>query len=441
MPKYYIWTIGCQMNKADSDCMANYLEHSGYSRTEMADEAEVILLNSCVVRQNAEDKVINKLNSLRGLKRRSPGAVIALTGCMVGSEIDDLSKRFPWVDLFFRPQQWEVFFQWAGSHGLGGADNKGFITPHRLPVSELIPIMHGCDSFCSYCVVPYRRGRAKSRDLHEICCQVEALVQRGVKEVTLLGQIVDSYGLDLPSRPDLADLLTELNKIEGVLRIRFLTNHPNYMSHKLIQAVAGLEKVCEYISLPVQAGDNEVLKAMRRGYTVEHYYDLVGQIRGTIPDVSLSTDVIVGFPGETEEQFARTLDILRQIRFDKVHIAAYSPRPETIASRKLDDNVSSERKELRRLQTEAVQQRIAAEINADFVGKIVEVLVEGRKKDKWQGRTRGDKLVFFPGSDSLVGQLVMVRVEKTSAFALQGVPQEKIKNPVVGRSSCPGTPS
>lgn len=441
MPKYYIWTIGCQMNKADSDYMANYLEDLGYSRAEMADEAEVILINSCVVRQNAEDKVTNKLNSLRGLKRRSPGAVIALTGCMVGSEIDDLSKRFPWIDLFFRPQQWEVLSQWAGSHGLGSADTKGFLISQRPPVSALLPIMHGCDSFCSYCVVPYRRGRAKSRDLRDICCEVEALVQRGVKEVTLLGQIVDSYGLDLPSMPDLADLLTELNKIEGLLRIRFLTNHPNCMSYKLIRAVAGLEKVCEYISLPVQAGDNEILKAMRRGYTVEHYCDLVGQIRGNIPHVSLSTDVIVGFPGETGEQFTRTLDILRQIRFDKVHIAAYSPRPETIASRKLDDDVSSERKELRRLQTEAVQQRIATEINACFMDKIVEVLVEGKKKDKWQGRTRGDKLVFFPGGDSLVGQLVMVRVEKTSAFALQGVPEEKIKNPVFGRSSCPGTPS
>jgi tRNA-2-methylthio-N6-dimethylallyladenosine synthase len=249
---------------------------------------------------------------------------------------------------------------------------------------------------------------------------VQNLVQRGTKEVVLLGQIVDAYGDDLPSKPDLADLLARLNRIEGLLRIRFLTSHPSYMSRKLIQAIADLDKVCEHISLPIQAGDNDILKAMKRGYSAEEYCHLVDDIRRTVPDVALSTDVIVGFPGETDEQFARTLEVLRQTRFDKVHIAAYSPRPETIATRNLRDDATPETKESRRAQAEALQNAVAAEINDCFLGKTVEVLVEGQKKDKWYGRTRVDKLVFFSSEASLVGQLASVKIEKTSAFALQG---------------------
>jgi tRNA-2-methylthio-N6-dimethylallyladenosine synthase len=420
MAKFYIWTIGCQMNKADSEFIAAYLEHAGYSSTPIAEEADFILLNSCVVRQSAENKVISRLSSLKRLKGESPHATIALTGCLVDSEADELKRRFPWVDLFFRPQQWEILFQWAEKHGLPCLDREDFyILPHPT-VTAFVPIIQGCNSFCSYCIVPYRRGRERSRDLEDICHQVQTLVQRGVKEVVLLGQSVDSYGHDLAFRPDLADLLSELNQIKELLRIRFLTNHPKDMSHKLIQAVAELEKVCEHISLPIQAGDNEILRAMGRGYTVEQYQGLVKQIRSTIPGIALSTDVIVGFPGETEERFERTLNLLRQIRFDTVHIAAYSPRPGTIASRRLEDNVPPEEKELRRIKAEALQRCIAAEISASFLGKTVEVLVEGEKKSKWQGRTRGDKLVFFTDSTNLLGQLVKVRIERTSPWALQG---------------------
>jgi tRNA-2-methylthio-N6-dimethylallyladenosine synthase len=292
--------------------------------------------------------------------------------------------------------------------------------PQNPPVSAYVPIMHGCDSFCSYCVVPYRRGRVRSRDLEEIRCQVQNLVQRGSKEVVLLGQIVDAYGHDLPSKPDLADLLVSLDSVEGLLRIRFLTSHPSYMSRKLIRAIADLNKVCEHVSLPIQAGDNGVLEAMKRGYTTEEYGELVDDIRRTVPNVALSTDVIVGFPGETNEQFGKTMEVLRQTRFDKVHIAAYSPRPETGATRNLRDDIAPEQKETRRAQAEALQNAIAAEINTSFLGRTVEVLVEDQKKSKWYGRTRGDKLVFFAGRAALRGQLASVRIEKTSAFALQG---------------------
>jgi tRNA-2-methylthio-N6-dimethylallyladenosine synthase len=245
-------------------------------------------------------------------------------------------------------------------------------------------------------------------------------VGQGAKEITLLGQNIGSYGHDLAHKADLADLLTELNRIEGLLRIRFLTNHPKDMNQKLMQAVAELEKVCEHISLPIQSGDNDILTAMRRGYTVEQYQDLVRQMRSAIPGLALSTDLIVGFPNETEGQFERSLNLLCHIRFDRVHVAAYSPRDGTIAARDYPDNVSAADKERRLRSIEDSHQRIAAEINAGLLGQVVEVLVERKTKGKWQGRTRGDKLVFFSDDGELAGQLVLVQIEKATAWALQG---------------------
>lgn len=423
MPGYYIWTIGCQMNKADSQHMAHCLERAGYSPARVVEEAEIVVLNSCVVRGNAETRVVNRLNSIKGLKKRLPGLTIALTGCMVDSRVDDLRRHFPWVDLFFRPQQWECLEEWIDRHPVpGSVDARGVVSLPDSGVSAYVPIIHGCNNFCAYCIVPYRRGRTKSRPVGEICSEVQTLAGQGVKEVTLLGQIVDLYGHDLPDRPDLADLLAEMNKTDGLERIRFLTSHPNHMSQRLIRAVAGLAKVCEHISLPFQAGDDGILNLMRRGYTAEQYCSLVSEIRCHVPDVSLSTDVIVGFPGETEEQFAGTVDILKRLRFDKVHVAAYSPRPDTIASRRLNDDVSGQEKESRRRRVEAVQQGIAGEINAGLVGKTAEVLVEGIKGGKWWGRTRGDKLVFFSGGANRLGELVQVKVEKSTPLALQGTP-------------------
>lgn len=420
MAKYYIWTIGCQMNKADSDYVASYLEQAGYSLTSAVEEADFVLINSCVVRQSAESKAIDKLKSLKGLKVESPHLTIALTGCLVDSKVDELKKQFPYIDLVFGPQQWDVLFRWAQNHRLAQSQEKSFFLPQQSSVNVFIPIIQGCNSFCSYCIVPYRRGREKSRSLEEIVCQVQALVRQGIKEVTLVGQTVDSYGHDLTSQPDLADLLTQLNEIEGLLRIRFLTNHPKDMNQKLIQAIAKLEKVCEHISLPFQAGDDEILRDMRRGYTIEQYKALVQEIRSVIPDIALSTDVIVGFPGETEQQFERTLSLLGQIRFDKVHIAAYSPRKGTIAAKEFTDNVTPEEKKRRLKEAESLQQSIATEINARFVGETVEVLVEDKKKGKWNGRTRGDKLVFFTESSELRGELVNIKIEKASPWALQG---------------------
>jgi tRNA-2-methylthio-N6-dimethylallyladenosine synthase len=292
--------------------------------------------------------------------------------------------------------------------------------PSQPQPATYVPIIHGCNNFCAYCVVPYRRGREKSRPVSEIICEVKELARRGTKEVTLLGQNVDSYGHDLPEKPDLADLLTELNNVDGLYRVRFLTNHPKDMSRRLIETVARLEKVCKNITLPAQAGSDEILKTMRRGYTIEDYKKLVGDIREIIPDVGLVSDIIVGFPSETESQFQQTVNLLTGLRFDAVHLAAYSPRPGTIAAREMADDVPEDEKKRRLKMLESLQENILTEINADLKGKIVEILVEGKQKGKWFGRTGTDKLVFFTDNVNYTGKLVNLKIDQTSPWSLQG---------------------
>ena len=420
MLRYFIWTIGCQMNKAESQRIAGYLNSAGYQAASSFWKADLIVLNTCVVRQSAEDKILGTLGLVKGLKRRRPNLSILVTGCFVDSNIEGLRRRFPQVDFFFKPGAYSELTGWAQKQGISTVKQEvSFAMPVPSP-SAFVPIIQGCNNFCSYCIVPYRRGREVSRPLKEIICEVEELVKQGVKEVTLLGQNVDSYGHDLPEHPDLADLLTELNCVDKLARIRFLTNHPKDMHQKLIEAIASLNKVCEHLNLAVQSGDNDILKAMRRGYTVEQFRELVRTIRHFIPQISLSTDIIVGFPGETEEQFEHTFSLLREMRFDVVHVAAYSPRPGTIACRKYEDNVPLEAKRERLNKIERLQENIAAEINSTYQGKTVEVLVEDKKKGKWYGRTRSDKLVFYEDNVDQLGQLVRVRIDKASPWALQG---------------------
>jgi tRNA-2-methylthio-N6-dimethylallyladenosine synthase len=409
-PQYYIWTIGCQMNKVESERLSGLFEQSGYQVTDSAEEADVIVLNSCVVRQHAEDKVVNKLNNLKAVKRARPGIKLAVTGCIVNSDISHLKERFSHVDYFFKPGD---FPQWIEKP-------ETMPLPFQPAISTYVSIIQGCNNFCSYCIVPYRRGREQSRPVAEIACEVNTLVSRGVKEVILLGQNVDSYGHDLADKSDLANLLAELNGIEGLIRIRFLTNHPKDMSQKLIDIIARLEKVCEQISLPVQAGDDEILKLMKRGYTVEHYRRLVKQMREKIPGLALSTDVIVGFPSETAEQFQHTFDLLAELKFDTVHIAAYSPREGTAAARELVDDVPDEEKTRRLKLVEELQEKISVEINTELSGQPVEILVDGKKGGKWRGRTRTDKLVFFNSKDNCLGQLVIIKIDKTGPWSLQG---------------------
>ncbi|MGA7677781.1 MAG: tRNA (N6-isopentenyl adenosine(37)-C2)-methylthiotransferase MiaB [Dehalococcoidia bacterium] len=421
MRKYYIWTIGCQMNKAESQRVADYLELFGYQSTPVLQKADLVLLNTCVVRQSAEGKVIGMLGYLKGIKNSKPDLSILVTGCFVDSDVKQLHKSFPHVDLFFKPSDYDALLNWTEKQGISVHGYKiGLPLTESVAVSAFVPIIQGCNNFCSYCIVPYRRGREKSRVVDEIVCEVSTLVKHGAKEVTLLGQNVNSYGHDLPTQPSLSNLLTELNNINGLSRIRFLTNHPKDMRQELIKAVASLDKVCEHICLPLQAGDSDVLKAMRRGYTVEQYRQLVDSIRNCIPEVALSTDVIVGFPGESEEQFERTLAVLEEVRFDTVHVAVYSTRPGTIASSKYEDDVLPEIKKGRLDRVETLQAKIAGEINSRLIDKAVKVLVEGKKGGKWYGRTRSNKLVFFESGGNCLGQLIDVTITKASPWALQG---------------------
>ena len=381
MNSYYLWTIGCQMNTADSERLGAALEQMGIEPVEKAADADIIVLNSCVVRQGAEDKVVNNLAWMAPLKKDQPERIVALMGCMVGPKSDDLARRFPYVDVFMRPQQFEPLLEMVGDRlGIDWEGCVGPLTPNRPDVTCHVPIIHGCDLMCTFCIIPYRRGRQVSRPIPEVALEVETLVSRGVKEVTLLGQTVDAYGYDLPDQPNLADLFTRLNDIDGIERIRFLTSHPKFMTQEIIQAVADLPKVCEHINLPVQSGDDGILDEMRRQYSRAEYVDLVGRIREAMPEVALNTDIIVGFPGETEEQFQQTLDLLSELRLDKVHCAAYSTRPGTIASRTMEDAVPEAEKTSRRQRVDRLQEEIQTEINARLVGRYEEILVEGRQR-------------------------------------------------------------
>jgi tRNA-2-methylthio-N6-dimethylallyladenosine synthase len=450
------------MNTADSRRLASALEQIGFTPADRAEEADVVVLNTCVVRQSAEDRVYGRLGSLRPLKERRPDVVIGLMGCLVGvRDPAPLRRRFPWVDAFMPPSEPGPLLELLAERGIvdEGRALEAVEAAHRyrlqdgdlvLPahergrlVSAYVPIVLGCSHACSYCIIPYRRGPERSRPVEEILVETRALAAQGVKEITLLGQIVDRYGLEAgffgknPASP-LAGLLRQLHEIEDLQRIRFLTSHPNWMTDRLLDTVAELQKVCEHIEVPVQAGDDEVLVQMRRGYTADDYRGLIARIRERIPGVSIATDVIVGFPGETEAQFQHTYDLLAELRLDKAHIARYSPRPQTLAARRLADDVPPEEKERRRKALDGLQARVAGEINAKLLGQTVEVLVEGKKKGRWWGRTRTDRLVFFEdevppprlgeageGRDRQ-GQLAQVRITWTGPWSLIGKPSRKV---------------
>ena len=422
MPSYYIWTVGCQMNKADSERMGSGLDQLGLEWTGDPKAADVIVLNSCVVRQQAEDRVVGMLTSLKPWKERFPDKTLALMGCMVGPKKDDLQKRYPYVDLFMQPQQFEPLIQMVGDKvGVDPDGCVGPLVPSDPAVTTHVPIIHGCDKFCTFCIIPYRRGREVSRPIVELVAECAMLVQRGVREVTLLGQNVDSYGHDLAIQVDLADLLEAIHEqVPELARIRFLTSHPNDMSDRIIDTIAHLPRVMENVNLPFQAGNDQVLANMKRGYTSDQYRDLVSRIRTTVPGVAMVTDLIVGFPGETEAQFMDSLAMIQDIRFDKVHVAMYSTRPNTFAQRKLNDDVPAEEKHRRLKAIEAAQESVLSEINNTYFGTTQEVLVDGHRRGRWQGRTRTDKLVFFETDDVSLGDLVNIRITKTSPWSLQG---------------------
>ncbi|RIL09044.1 tRNA (N6-isopentenyl adenosine(37)-C2)-methylthiotransferase MiaB [bacterium] len=442
--RYHIWTIGCQMNTADSQRLGSDLERLGYVWTDDADAADVVVLNTCVVRQQAEDKIYGRLGALRPLKAARPDTVVALMGCLVGHKPPpSLRRRFPEVDVFLPPSESRPLVDFLTARAAedaareidreqlaarwtlqdaGPADGALVLPGHERGslVAAHVPVVYGCNWVCTFCIIPSRRGPERSRPADEIVAHVRSLVEQGVREVTLLGQIVDRYGHDWGASDALPDLLRRLDGVDGLERIRFLTSHPNFMTDRLLDAVAELPKVMEHIEVPVQAGDDTVLARMKRGYTVDGYRRLVDRIRRRIPGVAIHTDIIVGFCGETEAQFQGTYDLLAELRLDKAHIAKYSTRPGTVASKLLVDDVPDDEKERRRKAIDDLQHAVCGAINAAHVGRTVEVLVDGRDKQRWRGRTRTNKLVFFDDPRPLLGRTVEVEITWSGPWSMVG---------------------
>jgi tRNA-2-methylthio-N6-dimethylallyladenosine synthase len=441
MPKtYHIWTMGCQMNEADSRRVSSELEHLGYQPIQDPEVADLVLLNTCVVKQQAEDRIYGRLGSLKTAKQKRPDMTLALMGCFVGvKEAPRLRKAFPFVDVFLPPSDSAPLMDFLEEHKLYEGIREDELESRSLrdaiqdadlllPVEQRranavtahVPVVLGCSHACSFCIIPYRRGRERSRQMADIVNEVRGLAAQGIREVMLLGQIVDRYGLELDDPTTLAALLRDIHDIDGLERIRFLTSHPNWMTDELIDTVAELPRAMPHFEVPIQAGNDEVLKGMRRGYSVSDFRKLVDRIRDRIPDAAINTDIIVGFPGESEEQFQETCDVCEDILFDKIHISKYSERPKTVAARHHPDDVSEPEKTRRWHTLDGIQRQILDEKQAAFQGNSLDVLVERHQKGRWGGRTPHNKLVFFASDDDLLGQTVPVTITHTTPYTMIG---------------------
>jgi tRNA-2-methylthio-N6-dimethylallyladenosine synthase len=457
MKTYYIKCYGCQQNKNDAEILAGIMESLGYSPVETPEEASVVLVNTCTVRWAAENKALGYIGKLKGIIDRDShltphiSRLVGICGCLAQQEKDGLLKKYPFVDFVLGPGSLHELASMitspacrTGRHLASPISHLGpFIEtcdpslrnlPQKRKPSTVayVSIMYGCDNFCSFCIVPYVRGREVSRPKEDILTEIEGLDKSVFKEVVLLGQNVNSYGkgyevkgkgegndphtsYPLPYTCNLAQLLREVNAIKGIDRIKFLTSHPRDMSDEIIQAVKELPKVCEYFHLPLQSGDDEVLKAMNRGYTLHYYSDLVDKIRKAIPDAAITSDVIVGFPGETDKQLKNTLKAIKDVGFDTVNTLSYSDRPGTAAS-KMEGKIPEEVKGLRLKEVMGVVEATALKKNQQLVGKTVEILVDSPNT----GRTRGNKIVKFKGDKALVGKLVNVAITKAKSFIMEG---------------------
>ena len=432
---FYIETWGCQMNEEDSEKLSGMLKRVGYTKTENKEDAGIILFNTCCVRENAENKVFGNLGSLKHLKKENPDLIIGICGCMMQQEgmADKILKKFPYVNIVFGTHNAYKFPEYLNRVKTEGVQikeifNKETDIVEGLPIDResnvkaFVTIMYGCNNFCTYCIVPYVRGRERSRKPEDILNEVRELVAQGYKEITLLGQNVNSYGKGLEEEVDFAKLLRMINEIEGLERVRFMTSHPKDLTHDVIMAIKECDKLCEQIHLPVQSGSNSILKKMNRHYTKEYYLDLIKKIKEEIPGVTLTTDIIVGFPGETEEDFQETLELVKEVGYSSAFTFIYSRRNNTPADMMLNQ-VSEEDKHHRfnRL-IAAVNERVIAQNKAEE-GNILEVLVEGNSKndaEKLKGRTRTGRLVNFTGENVNVGELVNVKITRAQNFSLIG---------------------
>lgn len=433
--KYNLSTFGCQMNENDSERLAGMLAEMGYVESQNTGDSDLIIYNTCCVRENAELKVYGHLGSLKKLKEDKPDMIISVCGCMMQQKevVEHIKKKYRHVDLIFGTHNLYKFPELLYS-AITSDDNiidvwetagqiaEGVPIERKDGVKAWVTVMYGCNNFCSYCIVPYVRGRERSRSIDDIVNEVRMLGQQDFEEITLLGQNVNSYGKDLDADISFAKLLYEVNKVEGIERIRFMTSHPKDLSDDLIAAMRDCEKVCEHLHLPIQAGSSRILEEMNRKYTKEQYLELVAKIKENIPGIALTTDIIVGFPGETDGDFEETLDVLEKVRYDMAYTFLYSKRTGTPAA-KNPNQVPEEIKKQRFENLIEVQNRISKEINDRLLGAEVEVLVEGLSKSStktYTGRTRTNKIVNFKGSEELVGKLVKVKIEKTQTWSLAG---------------------
>jgi tRNA-2-methylthio-N6-dimethylallyladenosine synthase len=432
---FYMETWGCQMNEEDSEKLSGMLKNLGYSRTEERQKSDIIIFNTCCVRENAELKIYGNLGALKKLKEKNPNLIIAVCGCMMQQEgmAESVMKKYPFVDILFGTHNAYKFPEYLNRVKHEGKSiveiwNKeegiveGLPIDRKSNVKAFVTIMYGCNNFCTYCIVPYVRGRERSRKPEDIEHEIMELVKKGYKEITLLGQNVNSYGKDLSPAVSFSNLLRRINKIEGIDRIRFMTSHPKDLTEDLIDAVKECDKLCEQIHLPVQSGSTKVLKKMNRHYDREQYLALVKKIKEKIPNVALTTDIIVGFPGESEEDFIDTLTLIEEVEYDSAFTFIYSNRKGTPAD-EMENQVKDSVKHDRFNRLVEVVNRISAKKNKEYDGKVVEVLVEGESKndeDKLTGRTRTGKLVNFIGNKDNIGKLVMVKITKAQSFSLIG---------------------
>ncbi|MEG6565896.1 tRNA (N6-isopentenyl adenosine(37)-C2)-methylthiotransferase MiaB [Thermoanaerobacterium saccharolyticum] len=433
--KFHIETYGCQMNVHDSEKLAGMLTEMGYQNTDNLEDADVILFNTCCVRQHAEIRIFGRVSQLKELKQRKPNIILGICGCMMQEKevVEAIRKDYPYIDMVFGTHNLFKFPELL-QEALNSDttiidvwdDNSNIVEDIPIRRAEglkaWVNIIYGCNNFCTYCIVPYVRGREKSREPNDILDEIKSLADEGFKEITLLGQNVNSYGNDLSQKVDFADLLYMINDINGIERIRFMTSHPKDISDKLIFAIRDLNKVCEHLHLPVQSGSNRILEKMNRKYTRERYLEIIEKLRDNIPDIAITTDIIVGFPGETDEDFQDTLDLVKKVKYDSAYTFIYSKRKGTVAE-KMPDQVNENIKHKRLEELIELQNSISIEKNNEMNGKIVEVLIEGiskRDSDKLTGRTRTNKIVHFKGESNLIGKFADVKIIETKAWTMQG---------------------
>ncbi len=433
--RYYVVTFGCQQNVSDSEKLMGMLEEMGYTKTEIKEEADVVIINTCCVRENAELKLYGNIGAFKQLKTDNPSMRLCICGCMMEQEhaVATIKKKYRHVDLVFGTHNLYKFPELLERsmnerYTLIDIMNTEGIIVEDIPVRRedkfkaWVTIMYGCNNFCSYCIVPYVRGRERSRQPEDIIKEIQQLAQDGCKEITLLGQNVNSYGKDLDLAVDFADLIRLVNDIEGIERIRFMTSHPKDISDKLIETMSQCSKVCEQLHLPVQAGSNKVLKAMNRKYTKEDYLAKIAKVKQLMPGIALSTDIIVGFPGETDEDFEETLDIMSQVEFDQAFTFIYSKRTGTPAA-EMEEQIEDEHKHRNFDKLVKLQNDISKKMNDEYLNKIVEVLVEGPSKNdpsRFTGRSRTGKVVNFSGSGEIIGHLVHVKITEIHSWFLNG---------------------